>query len=585
MNVIGINAFHGDSAACLFVDGKLSAAAEEERFRRVKHWAGFPSQAIEFCLREASLTLSDIDVIAINSDKNAAKKQKFQFLLTGQASWSLIKEKLLIRKKRTSIEGHLQREIPRQVFNGKIEWVEHHQCHLASAFFASPYEDAVVVSVDGFGDFSSAAWAIGSNQTLTIKDRVYFPHSLGVFYSALTQFLGFPHYGDEYKIMGLAPYGKNNFADEMDAIVKHVKDGLFQLNTEYFKHHREPIAYQWDDGLPNVSTLFSEKLESLLGPKRAKTDELSQRHMDIAHSVQNAYERAFFHLINHAQVQTGASSIAVAGGCGMNSVANGKIATQSDFQNSYIQAAAGDAGGAIGAAMIAGQRNGLDVRAPMQHAYWGPQYSNDEINTTVNKNADRFKHEECTIMQAENDTQLYQTVVDCMINGGVIGWFQGAMEWGPRALGNRSIICDPRRDDMKDILNQKIKRRESFRPFAPSILRDQVSEWFEVDDDVPFMMKVFPVKADKRKELPAVTHADGSGRLQTVTQESNPRYYGLIHHFFQSTGVPIILNTSFNENEPVVCQPQEAIDCFLRTSMDMLVLGNTIISRSEISDE
>ena len=581
MNVIGINAFHGDSAACLLIDGKLRAAAEEERFRRIKHWAGFPSKAIEFCLDEVGLTLSDIDIIAINSDKNAAKKQKLRFLLTGQASLPLIKEKLFIRKKRASIEEHLQREIPDQSFNGKIEWIEHHECHLASAFFASSFDDAVTISVDGFGDFSSAAWAVGSNNELTIKDRVYFPHSLGIFYSALTQFLGFPHYGDEYKIMGLAPYGKNNFSKEMDVIVKQVQDGLFELNTDYFRHHREPVAYQWDDGLPKIATLFSGELESLLGSKRDKNEELTQRHMDIAYSVQNAYERAFFHLINHAQQQTGITNIAVAGGCGMNSVANGKIATQSDFKNSYIQAAAGDAGGAIGAAMIAGQRNGLSVREPMQHAYWGPQFSVDDIQSVVAQNADRFEQKQCTVIHAENDQQLYETVVDCMIDGGVVGWFQGAMEWGPRALGNRSIICDPRRNDMKDILNRKIKRRESFRPFAPSILRDQVSEWFEIDDDVPFMMKVFPVRSDKREKLPAVTHADGSGRLQTVTQASNPRYYGLIQHFFELTGVPIVLNTSFNENEPVVCQPQEAIDCFLRTEMDLLVLGDVIVSRSE----
>ena len=583
MNVVGINAFHGDSAACLFVDGKLRAAAEEERFRRIKHWAGFPSQAIKFCLNEANLTLSDIDIIAINSDKNAAKKQKIRFLLTGQASWSLIKEKLFIRKKRASIQEYLKQEIPNQSFQGEIEWVEHHECHLASAFFASPYDEAMVISVDGFGDFSSAAWALGVNNELTIKDRVYFPHSLGIFYSALTQFLGFPHYGDEYKIMGLAPYGENHFVKEMDDIVKHVQDGLFQLNTDYFTHHREPVAYQWDDGLPKIATLFSDELMSLLGSKRGKGEELTQRHMDIAHSVQNAYERAFFHMINHAQQKTGASNIAIAGGCGMNSVANGKIATQSDYHNSYIQAAAGDAGGAIGAAMIASKRNGLPVREPMQHAYWGPHFSADDIQDAVTRNAERFNQEQCFITHAENDQQLYQIVVGCILRGGVVGWFQGAMEWGPRALGNRSIICDPRRDDMKDILNQKIKRRESFRPFAPSILRDQVNEWFEIDDDVPFMMKVFPIKKDKRKQLLAVTHMDGSGRLQTVTKESNSRYYGLIQHFFESTGVPIILNTSFNENEPVVCQPQEAIDCFLRTEMDMLVLGDVIISRSDVS--
>lgn len=581
MNIIGINAFHGDSAACLLVDGELRAAAEEERFRRIKHWAGFPGEAIKFCLQEARLTLSDIDVIAINTDNNAAIKQKLHFLVSGQASWSLIKEKLLIRKKRMGIEEYLQHELPGQTFIGKIEWVEHHQCHLASAFFASPYDEAVVVSIDGFGDFSSAAWAIGLGHNITVKDRVYFPHSLGIFYSALTQFLGFPNYGDEYKVMGLAPYGKNHFAKEMDEILLQANNGLFTLNTDYFIHQRQPVAHQWDGSLPQISTLFSEKLITLLGSKRQQMDELSQRHKDIAYSVQNAYERAFFHLINHAQQQTGSSNIAIAGGCGMNSVANGKIATHSKFTSSYIQAAAGDAGGALGAAMIAGQRYGISSspQTAMPHAYWGPRYSDDEIKSIVVENTEQFTQQNCQIVHTKSEGQLYQTVVDCMVNGGVVGWFQGAMEWGPRALGNRSIICDPRRDDMKDILNHKIKRRESFRPFAPSILRDQVNDWFEIDDDVPFMMKVFPIKVEKRHLLPAVTHVDGSGRLQTVTPKNNPRYYALISHFFDRTGVPIVLNTSFNENEPIVCQPQEAIDCFLRSKMDMLVLGSTIVSR------
>ncbi len=579
MNIIGINAFHGDSAACLFIDGQLQVAAEEERFRRIKHWAGFPSEAIQFCLESSGLALNDIDIIAINTDKRAARKQKIQFLMTGQASWSLIREKMVIRKQRTSLEEFLEKSIPGAAFSGTIEHIEHHECHLASAFYASPFDESIVLSVDGFGDFSSAAWAIGSADQLDVQNRVYFPHSLGIFYQALTQFLGFHHYGDEYKIMGLAPYGSNRYAKAMDEILLHKSAGLFALDTQYFTHHRQPVAYQWDDGAPQVSTLFSAALTQLLGPARQADEPLEQRHKDLAHSVQNAYERAFFHLLNHAQRTTGLTSVSVAGGCGMNSVANGKIYSSTACKKSYIQAAAGDAGGAIGAAMLAGQRHGLNPRSPMAHAYWGPSFNRHQIDSIVMSNKDTFIGNNCQINTTNKDDELYPEVIACLQEGGVVGWFQGAMEWGPRALGNRSILGDPRRTDMKDILNLKIKRRESFRPFAPAILREHVSDWFDMDDDVPFMMKVFPVKEDKRSLIPAVTHADGSGRLQTVTEAGNPRYYRLIKHFHEATEVPILLNTSFNENEPVVCQPQEAIDCFLRTDMDMLVLEHVVIRR------
>lgn len=577
MNILGINAFHGDSSACLMVDGELRAAAEEERFRRIKHWAGFPSEAISFCLQGAGLSLSDIDVVAINSDKTAARSQKLRFLLTGQASWALVREKLSVRRKRLSVQEHLEAAFPGETFTGVVEAVEHHECHLASAFFASPFEQAVVVSVDGFGDFCSAAWAVGSGDSISVQQRVYFPHSLGIFYQALTQFLGFYHYGDEYKIMGLAPYGKNTFSRPLQQVLNLEEDGLFTLDTQFFRHHKEPLAYQWDNGSPSVSKLYSPSLVELLGCERQPDQALEQQHKDIAHSVQAAYEQAFFHLLNHAQQETGERHLALAGGCAMNSVANGKVVGATQFEHSYIQAAAGDAGGAIGAAMIAGQRHGANPRSSMRHAYWGPAYSDTQIQAAMDKHQEALST--FSIAHTKRDDAFYQRIVDCLTEGGVVGWFQGAMEWGPRALGNRSILGDPRRTDMKDILNLKIKRRESFRPFAPAILREHVSEWFAQDDDVPFMMKVFPVREDKRELIPAVTHVDGSGRLQTVLREDNPHYYQLIECFYQTTEVPILLNTSFNENEPIVCQPEEAIDCFLRTNMDMLVLENIIIER------
>lgn len=586
MKVIGINAFHGDSSACLVDDGKLVAAVEEERFRRIKHWAGFPSESIKYCLDSMGLRLDDINVIAINSNASAARFKKLKYVLSGNASFSLIKEKLLTRKKRQSVEDYLRELFPDHAFNGSVQYVEHHLAHLASAYSVSPFDDASIISVDGFGDFASTSWGLGIDGDIDVERRVYFPHSLGVFYQAMTQFLGFPHYGDEYKIMGLAPYGVDKFGTEMSELVRLKNDGSFELNLDYFSHHREAIGYEWDNGSPKVSNMFDPKMSELFGIKRKPGEPLDQIHKDLAHSVQKCYERTFFHMLNalHASHESKLGSpldqLTIAGGCGMNSVANGKVHLHTPYKDVYIQSAAGDAGGAIGAAIIASRKSGVaSKKFAMEHSYWGPSYNDEVIKRIVEENKPRLIKDRCSIGHDVDEAKLFDLVSDALIDGKVIGWFQGAMEWGPRALGNRSILGDPRREDMKDILNLKIKRRESFRPFAPSVLRDQVNNWFESDADVPFMMKVFQIKAAMRDQIPAVTHVDGSGRLQTVTPESNRRYYHLIKAFFDKTGVPMLLNTSFNENEPVVCKPEEALDCFLRTKMDVLVLGTTLITR------
>jgi carbamoyltransferase len=580
MNIIGLNAFHGDSSACLFVGGKMVAAAEEERFRRIKHWAGFPSESIRFCLDSQVLSLKDIDVIAINTDPKAARFKKAAYALSGQASLSLLKEKISVRKQRKGILAHLVEAFPDQAFDGEVEYVEHHLAHLASAYNVSPFVDASIISIDGFGDFASSAWGRGSGGKIDVERRIYFPHSLGIFYQALTQYLGFPHYGDEYKVMGLAPYGEVKFQRQMDEIVKHKDDGSFELKLDFFQHHRQPIGYEWDGDSPKISRLFSDALIDLLGPVRKKDEPLNQKHRDIARSTQDCYERSFFHMLNNLYKSHGVKNLTIAGGCGMNSVANGKVHLHTPYENIYIQSAAGDAGGAIGAAIIAGQRNETTSKFSMPHSYWGPSYSDEELKVLLNQNLAALEAQKC-VLQFDLDTDtLVDQVSDEIIAGKVIGWFQGAMEWGPRALGNRSILGDPRRDDMKEILNIKIKRRESFRPFAPSVLRAHVKDWFESDADVPFMMKVFQIKQSQRHKIPAVTHVDGSGRLQTVTENENPRYHALISRFNDKTGVPMLLNTSFNENEPVVCQPEEAMACFLRTNMDVLVLGSHIIKRS-----
>lgn len=580
MNILGINAYHGDSSACLVVDGKLVAAAEEERFRRIKHWAGFPSESIAYCLEAAGLKLGDVEHVAINSDPKANLLKKIGFAVKKRPELSLILDRLRNAKERLSVAEELKQAFPGHRFSGTVHHVEHHLAHLASAYCVSPYEEACVVSVDGFGDFASAAWGVGRGSKIEVDARVPFPHSLGTFYQALTQFIGFPNYGDEYKVMGLAPYGEARYLDNMRKIVLFQPDGSFRLNMDYFVYHKEKVDYEWESGSPSVGRLYSEKLAELLGPPREKDEELTQRHKDIARSVQAMYEDALFHLLNKLHERHGIDTLCLAGGCAMNSVANGKIRRNTPFKQVYIQSAAGDAGGAIGAAFVVHSKQVTRTqRFVMDHAYFGPSFSNDVIGQTLEERRQSLGAEKCTVELVENETELCQRTATAISEGKVIGWFQGRMEWGPRALGNRSIIGDPRRADMKDILNLKIKRRESFRPFAPSILREAVGDWFEEDDDVPFMMKVFQIRDEKRSEIPAVTHADGSGRLQTVHKSTNPRYYSLISSFKQITGVPVVLNTSFNENEPVVCRPQEALECFLRTKMDVLVLENYYIER------
>jgi carbamoyltransferase len=576
--ILGINAYHGDSSACLLKDGQLIAAAEEERFRRIKHWAGFPSEAIKYCLRQAGVGLDAVEHVAINQDRRANLWRKARYALTHWPNPALVFERLRARRKRAGVAEELARAVG-PGFAGQVHEVEHHLSHLASAFHVSPFDDAVVVSVDGFGDFASAAWGYGRDGAISVTGRVYFPHSLGIFYQAMTQWLGFPNYGDEYKVMGLAPYGQPAFMQAMRDMVHLQADGSFRLNLAYFRHHKERIAYEWSNGEPRFDALYSEELSRLLGPARRKDDPLEQRHKDIARSVQAMYEEAFFHLLNTVQQRYGAERLCLAGGCAMNSVANGKVYRHTPFRKVYVQSAAGDAGGAIGAAFALWHQMGGARGFVMDHAYWGPEFSDAELGRLLEVQTSALRAQCCSVVHMSDEQALCEAVASEIAAGKVVGWFQGRMEWGPRALGNRSILADPRRADMKDILNQKIKRRESFRPFAPSILREAVSDWFEQDDDVPFMMQVYPIREEKRALIPAVTHVDGSGRLQTVSAKTNPRYHRLIEAFGRLTGVPIVLNTSFNENEPVVCRPEEALDCFLRTRMDLLVLGNWLVQR------
>ena len=574
MYILGINAYHGDSSACLLKDGVVLCASEEEKFRRIKHWAGFPTEAIKFCLEDEGISIHDIDHVTISRDPKANFSKKIIYTLKNSISISNIWDRLINSKKVSSIKGELAKlfELPESDIKAAIHNIEHHRSHIASSFFASRFEKSAVLSIDGFGDFTSTMSAIGNGNKFEVLDEVNYPHSLGAFYTTVTQFLGFPNYGDEYKVMGLAPYGEAKYLKELEQILEMTDDGFFKLNKTYFKHFKKGVAMDWEGGSPTIEPLFTDEWCKLLGKSRVKGDELEQWHIDLATSVQRFTEKVIFHMLNHLHKKTGAENICITGGVAQNSVANGKILENTSFKNIYIPSAGHDAGTCIGSALyLYNQILGKDRLPEITTAYFGAKSNQDEITAVLERSEVRFT--------VYSDEELFEKVSNKLVEGGVVGWFQGRAEFGPRALGNRSIIMDPRRTDAKDLLNDKIKRRESFRPFAPSILKEAVEDYFVQSDNVPFMEKVFNIKEEKHKEIPAVTHVDGTGRLQSVDKNISPRYHKLISKFAEKSGVPILLNTSFNENEPIVNKPEEALDCFLRTKIDMLVMENVIVER------
>ena len=577
--ILGINAYHGDVAAALIRDGILVAAVEEERFRRIKHWAGFPTESIRSVLSMAGIEGRDVSHVAVSRDPKANLLKKGIYALTKRPDLKLVVDRMRNTAKLRELHGPTARAlgIPQDDLP-KIHYVEHHPAHLASTFFVSPFEDASCCAIDGFGDFVSTSMAVGKGNKLELLDKVYFPHSLGLMYTAVTQFLGFLNYGDEFKVMGLAPYGKPEHVEEVRQLVKLLPNGLFELDLDYFRHWSEGVAMEWDEGYPTLGRVYSDKLESLLGPARSPKDALTARHENLAHSLQVVYEECAFHVLNGLWHRTKNPRLCLAGGCAMNSVANGKIRDNTPFTDVYIQPASGDNGTALGAAyyvwnhVLGGKR-----RFVMEHGYWGPAHDENSILATI---AARDDGEwQYTIERFGSPDETARATARLIADGNVVGWYQGRMEWGARALGNRSIVADPRRSDMRDLINTKIKFREKFRPFAPSVAEEAVDEYFVGAVPDPFMLQVYPVREEKRALLPAITHVDGSGRLQTVSERTNPAYYRLIKEFEKLSGVPIVLNTSFNENEPIVETPAQALDCFLRTRMDVIVLNDTLVRR------
>ncbi|HEX4913425.1 MAG TPA: carbamoyltransferase C-terminal domain-containing protein [Vicinamibacterales bacterium] len=582
MLIVGLNAYHGDVAAAVLRDGALVAALEEERFCRVKHVGGFPSQAIRRGLEMARATPRDVDVWAIARGRRVHLVQKALFALTHRPGRALFGQYRNTGTRNSNIPQVIADtfSLPIEHVTSRMRYIEHHPAHLASAFYTSGMPQAACCAIDGFGDFVSVSTARGGGGRIEVIDRTYFPHSLGLLYLAITQHLGFKNYGDEYKVMGLAPYGEPAYADIIRSLIELKPGGRFALDLECFRHWTGEITMRWDAGEPTVPDVYTGRLIERLGPARRADEPVAKRHEDIAASIQRVFEECAFHVLRGVHDKIGGDALCLAGGCAMNSVANGKIRDHTPFKRVYIQPAAGDNGTALGAALDAWHQSGDRSMAPaMRHSYWGTEYDSSAIAEVIRTSA-VVEQQRCTWTTIDDETALCDQAAAAIADGDVVGWFQGRMEWGARALGNRSIVADPRRRDMRDIINQKIKFRERFRPFAPSVLAEAIDEYFVGAVHDPFMIQVYPVRPEKRDAIPAVTHVDGSGRLQSVSRDSNARYWSLIRAFQQRTGVPVVLNTSFNENEPIVEHPRQALDCFLRTDMDVLVMGPHLLRKT-----
>ncbi|MFZ0619600.1 MAG: carbamoyltransferase C-terminal domain-containing protein [Candidatus Acidiferrales bacterium] len=578
MIILGINAYHANASAAVVVDGQLVAAVEEERLNRVKYAAGLPARAIQFCLERAGAKLTEVDHIAIPRNPYARALTKLRFALR-MPRFALDRARVMRRFAGIHEDIATAFDLAPGSIRARFHRIEHHLAHLASAFYVSPFDSAAVLSADGLGDFASSMWASGEGARMTTLGDVRFPHSLGMYYTALTQYIGFWKFGDEFKVMGLAAYGQPEFLDEFRRIVHADGPLSFRLGLEYFTHQDKGAEMTWRDAhsTPVLGRIFSSYLEKRLGPARHPDAPLEQRHKNIAASMQAALEEVLASHWQSLAEKTKQKSLCLAGGVAFNCVANGKIFERSPFERVYVQPAAGDAGLSVGAAFsVAHQTLGLPRTFVMDRAGWGPESSPAEVSRAIG----RFDaaSEGVEVRELPEDALLAATARH-IADGKVLGWFQGRAEWGPRALGHRSILADPRRPEMKDVLNRRIKHREIFRPFAPSILEEVAGEFFEKSHPSPFMTFAYAVRPEKRDLIPAPTHVDGTARLQTVSRQASPLYWKLIRAFGDLTGVPVVVNTSFNDNEPIVCRPEEALDCFRRTQMDVLVIGNFILEK------
>jgi carbamoyltransferase len=576
MLILGLNMFHADASAAIVQDGEVVFAIAEERLNRAKHYGGFPALAVRACLDAVGAKITDIDHVAVGQDSDANLAKKVQYALANPAKIlnfiRLRQRKEAMRDVRSLLARAL--DVETQALRFQEHHLEHHIAHIASAYYCSPWEKAAGFSYDGSGDFVSTMTARCEGNDIEVLDRVFLPHSLGSFYTMICEFIGYKKYGDEGKVMGLAPYGKDAYCDTIRKVV-NLKNGGFELDLNYFMPLGSNQGMQIsDDGTVTLAKHFSDRMVKLFGEPTKPHSEIPQRDMDLAYAMQHRFEEVFFHLLHELHKRVPLEDLAMAGGCALNSVANGRLFTQTPFRRTWIQPAAGDEGLAVGAAL---HTYHSVLKQPrhyvMNNAYLGPEFSEASIESDLKRAGLRYR-------KLEREP-LLDAVADQIAAGNVIGWFQGRMEWGPRALGNRSILAHPGLPNMKDVLNARIKHREWFRPFAPSILADRQNEYFEYDHPSPFMLHVYKIRPEKRAQLCAVNHVDNTGRLQTVAREENPLYYDLIRAFERKAGIPVVLNTSFNENEPIVCAPQEGIDCFQRTRMDVLAIGPFLVLKTE----
>ena len=579
MLILGLNMFHADASAAIVVDGEVKFAVAEERLNRHKHFGGFPALAVKACLDAVGAKISDVEHVAVGQDSDANLTKKVQYALANPSKIlnfiRLRQRKEAIRDVRSLLANAL--EIDAGQLHFQEHHLEHHIAHIASAYYCSPWEKAAGFSYDGSGDFVSTMMARCEGNEIEVLDRVFLPHSLGSVYTMVCEFIGYSKYGDEGKVMGLAPYGKDTYCEQISRIVAATENG-FQLDLDYFKPLGSNQGMQvLPDGTVQLARHFSGRMEKIFGQPRQARAEITQRDMDLAFAVQHRFEEIFFHLLNGLHRRVPVDDLAMAGGCALNSVANGKLFDRTPFRHTYIQPAAGDEGLAIGAALHTYHSVLKQPRRhELKHSYLGPEFSESSINSALQRaGLESRKLERAALLEA---------VAEQIAAGNVVGWFQGRTEWGPRALGNRSIVAHPGLPDMKEVLNARIKHREWFRPFAPSIMAEHQHEYFEHDHPSPFMLHVYKIRPEKRQALCAVNHIDDTGRLQTVTREENAMYYDLISAFYRKTGIPVVLNTSFNENEPIVCTPEEAIDCFKRTRMDVLAIGPFLVVKSGVKD-
>jgi carbamoyltransferase len=561
--VLGLSCYYHDGGAALVKDGQLVAAAEEERFNRIKHYSDFPELAVKYCLEEAGITIDEVDHIGYY-EKPFVKFNRI--LETILADWPRtylpwLKSMPIWLTQKLNLAGEIQKELGT---DKDILFCQHHLSHAASAFLVSPFDEAAIITADGVGEWTTTGWGTGRGVDIDMTHEIRFPHSVGLLFSAITAYLGFRVNDAEWKVMGLAPYGTPTYVDKFREVVDIRDDGSFRFNMKYFAH-----TY-------STTSMINRRWEALFGrPMRPAETELDDFHRDIAHSGQKIVEEIMVKMANHVQRETGMKNLCVAGGVGLNCVANWRMLQESPFEDIYIQPAAGDSGGALGTAFYIYNTVLKNKREfVMTQGYWGPSFTDDEIHAALRSNDAKYE-------RIDDDEELFDRTAKMIEDGQVVAWFQGRLEFGPRALGARSLVADARNPKMKDIINSKVKFREAFRPFAPSVLKERAHEYFEMPEnfDAPFMLLVPRVREEMHAVLPAITHADGTGRVQTVTERDNGRYYQLIKKFGERTGVPVVINTSFNvRGEPIVCTPQDAYNTFVNTGIDVLVIGNYVVT-------